>query len=252
MSDTRPTAGKRAAGKPEKRGSGSTADPFLNILSRMRPTAAATAAAEEDFDAPAALGEEDFRDPAPEPSPGVARRERGAAHAPAPPDENPPVAILEPVRDEPVGLGASVVEQSEGTAALSPPARLDAVPPPVDRRVDAPGGTGAAAPAHDGPGRAAPARDGRRAERTTAPNRGRPTQGQPAAESVHFSWGNKFIDEFQTWYLQLCVDYRLKPRQIGYSRFSRVAVEELMARFDRGDVPDELWQRLLNAGDEEG
>lgn len=168
-----------------------------------------------------------------------------------------------------VAAGSTLTETPEARAtapqsrALTPTSRLvdpvgDEPPPtPPDQvaaaRDEGPGKGGAKAsevkalPAQGG----APAKSPRGAARarTGARARSRRSAGA-AAETVHLSWGGTFVASFHRWYLQFCVKNELSPRAVGYSRFTRVAVEELMARVDRGEITEEVWERLF--GEEEG
>ena len=80
-------------------------------------------------------------------------------------------------------------------------------------------------------------------------HRSRPRRAVPASGSreVHFSWPPEFEDRFRDWYLSFCRAYQLKVREVGQSRFARVAIEEFMARVDQEGIDDALWDRLLRS-----
>lgn len=142
-------------------------------------------------------------------------------------DLRPPAAVSEQERQEIDGVAVRSLEPGE----LNPQPERTARPEPTqESQVSAP----------------SEYRQRRRIPQSVRPKKGRNTKS-PGTREVHFSWPIRFEDDFRRWYLRLCDENDLSPRQIGQSRFVRVAVQSLMERIDRGDLDELTWRDLLGS-----
>lgn len=224
-SSTRAAAKREPGAGQKRRPVASATDAMVGVLTRMRPE---RTGGEDDFDTPPAAAEPVPSTSTPEPAP--------PAPVPAVAEKAEEIVILaERSQDRTPELGSAAAEAAadprrkdvlkEGGGAAS--TRVGAAPKPTAKKQTLEG-------ARDRKGGSA------RARRTTS----------ATPDNIHLSWGSEYVAAFQKWYLKFCVENDLSPRAIGYSRFTRVAVEELMTRFDEGEVPASVWDRLLDDGDD--